>query len=97
MSIQLSKMDKNGNEVTFSLRLVRYRQVNFIHSAQILLIVLLQFGVAGIRSTKVHSFTAQGNLVSQTKEQIFVTLFPFFLHKKGDSNEYKSRAEKLLL
>lgn len=70
MSIQLSKMDKNGNKVTFFGRLVRYHRVYFIHSTQILFIVLLQFGVAGVRSTKAYSLTALSNLVSQTKEQI---------------------------
>lgn len=96
MSIQLSKMDKNGNKVTFFGRLVRYHRVYFIHSTQILRTVLFKFGVAAVRSTKAHCFTLPGSLVSQTKVQIFVSLFPFFCLKMA-TNEYKSRAEKRLL
>lgn len=96
MSIQLSKKDKNGNEVTFFKRLVRYRQFYFIHSTQILRTVLFKFGVAVVRSTKAHCFTLPGNLVSQTKVQIFVSLFPFFCLEMA-TDEYKSGAEKRLL
>ena len=79
--IYLSKKDKNGNEVPFFKRSVRYRHY-LIHSGQILLIVLLRFGVAGVRSTNTHSFTRQFSLTNKSTDLcLFISLF-FFLQKK---------------
>ena len=77
--IYLSKKDKNGNEVPFFKRLVRYRRY-LIHLGKFYLLFCYDSAwLAFVRRTLTVSL---GNLVSQTKVQIFVSLFPFFLFAK---------------